>query len=119
MAVMVVLAGAVFGDEIPKEVYCVIGESEDQGYIGMLAVSEAIRNRGTLKGVYGCTANRVVKHLYSEETLRIATQAWRDSRGSGDCTHGATHWEGTKFKQPYWAKSMTVTATIGEQRFYK
>lgn len=119
LAIGIVLAGYAFGDEIPKEVLCVIGEAEGEGYNGMLAVSEAIRNRGTLKGVYGCNAKRVTGRLYSDETLRIASQAWKDSRGFSDITHGATHWEGTAFPVPYWAEGMIVTATIGRQRFYK
>jgi hypothetical protein len=104
---------------IPKEVYCVIGEAEGEGEIGMEAVAEAIRNRGSLKGVYGCSAPRVRKHLYSARILRQAQQAWERSAGSGDITFGATHWEGTAFKTPYWAKDMIITATIRNQRFYK
>lgn len=105
--------------EIPKEVYCVIGEAEGEGETGMEAVAESIRNRGSIKGVYGCSAPRVRKQLYSARILRQAEQAWEKSAGDGDITFGATHWEGTAFKTPYWAKDMIVTATIGNQRFYK
>jgi spore germination cell wall hydrolase CwlJ-like protein len=105
--------------EIPKEVYCVIGEAEGEGYEGMLAVSEAIRNRGKLSGVFGCRSPRVVGHKYNNKTLNLAIKAWSDSKGSNDITKGATHWEGTAFKTPYWAKDMILTATIGNQRFYK
>jgi spore germination cell wall hydrolase CwlJ-like protein len=108
--------GSVYATD--KEVLCIIGEAEGEGYIGMLAVGEAIRNRGTLKGVYGCKAPRVVGRKYSNATLKIATKAWLDSKNT-NTVKGATHWEGTAFKVPYWAKSMKVTATIGRQRFYK
>jgi hypothetical protein len=33
--------------------------------------------------------------------------------------HGATHWEGTAFKKPYWVKGMLLVATIGNQNFYR
>ncbi len=104
---------------VEKEVICVIGEAEGEGYDGMLAVSEAIRNRGSLRGVYGCNSKRVLGQRYSDKVLRTAEQAWKDSEGPGDITKGATHWEGTNFKTPYWAKDMIVTATLGNQRFYK
>jgi hypothetical protein len=102
-----------------EAVMCVIGEAEGEGEIGMEAVAEAIRNRGSLKGVYGCSAPRVRKQLYSDRILHQAQRAWERSAGDGDITFGATHWEGTAFKTPYWAKDMIVTATIGNQRFYK
>lgn len=117
--VIIFIASVASAAEIPQEVYCVIGEAESEGAIGMQAVSEAIRNRGHLRGVYGCKAPRVIGKKYSQRTLEIARKAWADSAGSGDITHGATHWEGTAFKTPYWAKDMIVTATIANQRFYK
>jgi spore germination cell wall hydrolase CwlJ-like protein len=104
--------------QIPSEVYCIIGEAEGEGYEGMLAVSEAIRNRGSLKGVYGCQASRVKNRLYSQAVLQTANLAWQNSLHT-NTVRGATHWEGTAFKTPYWAKDMIVTATIRNQRFYK
>lgn len=108
---------------VPRQdaIYAIIGEAEGEGARGMLAVACAIRNRGTLKGVYGLHANRVINREFSEITLQTATHAWDLSSDSDNCKFidGATHWEGTKFKTPYWAKGMQVTATIGNQRFYK
>lgn len=118
LLILLLICGTAYA-ETPKEVLCVIGEAEGEGYSGMLAVSEAIRNRGTLKGVYGCNAPRVRKHAYGDKVLNTAIKAWKDSEGSSDITNGATHWEGTAFKTPYWAKGMILTATIGNQRFYK
>lgn len=97
---------------------CIIGEAEGEGYDGMLAVAEAIRNRGTLRGVYGCKAKRVVNKMYSTAIYKTANKAWHDSAHTNTVA-GATHWEGTAFKTPYWAKDMIITATIRNQRFYK
>ncbi len=100
----------------------VIGEAENQGLIGMEAVACSIHNRGSLKGVYGLTSNRVKKHLYSLKTALQAKQAVLQSQDAGFCAelvHGASFWEGTRFKTPYWARNMTITATIGQQRFYR
>jgi len=113
---------AVLPTEIPKTraVNAIIGEAEGEGYAGMLAVACAIRNRGTLKGVYGEKAVRVLKRKYSASVFVHAVKAWEESANPDNCTQidGATHWEGTAFKTPYWASSMILTATIGNQRFY-
>lgn len=114
------LVGNVYAGELRKDrvVMAIIGEAEGEGYKGMLAVACAIRNRGTLQGVYGEKAPRVVKHKYSPKTFVLAVKAYEES-AKVDITGGATHWEGTKFKTPYWAHGMIVTATIGNQRFYR
>lgn len=101
-----------------QAILAIIGEAEGEGITGMTAVACAIRNRGTLQGVYGLHAPRIKQHQYTDSIYKIAVKAWEQS-AYNDITHGATHWEGTKFKVPYWAKHMRVTATIGSQRFYK
>ena len=98
-------------------VRAIIGEAANQGDDGMLAVAAAIRNRGTLKGVYGYKA----KHVDTQPAWvwAKARRAWAMS-ATNDPTRGATHWENIKaFGQPYWAKSLTVTTNIGDHRFYK
>lgn len=105
-----------------RAINAIIGESEGEPEEGKIAIACAIRNRGTLNGVYGETAPRVVKHLYSEKTYYLAKSAWVVSESASRCNaliHGATNWEGTAFKTPSWAKRMVVTATIKNQRFYR
>lgn len=105
--------------EVPDAlaVKAIMGEASNQGYEGMVAVGEAIRNRGTLKGVYGVKA----KHIYKEPAWvwNQAEKAWRESAGS-NLVKGADHWENTTaFGTPYWAKSMVVTAKIKDHTFYR
>lgn len=96
----------------------IIGEGENQGYTGMLALAGAIRNRGTLKGVYGVKAPRVVKRKYSNATYNMAKKAWVESL-KVDITKGADHWENIKaFGTPYWAKSMVKTFEHKDHVFY-
>jgi hypothetical protein len=105
-----------------RAINAIIGEAEGEGAVGMEAVACAIRNRGHLKGVYGEKAPRVVKRLYSDKIYILAKSAWVVSENVSRCdklVHGATHWEGTAFKTPYWAKSMSLVATVGNQRFYR
>jgi hypothetical protein len=53
----------------------IIGEAEGESYQGKIAVAETIRHRGSLKGVFGLTAPRVVKKLYSQATYDQAKRA--------------------------------------------
>lgn len=104
-----------------KAVLAVIGEAEGEGYEGMLAVAGAIRNRGTLKGVYGLRAPRVLLHRYSAKTYRLAVRAWRES-AANDITRGATGWGNAKdmeiFRHSAWFPSLYLTAHIGSHYFY-
>lgn len=100
-----------------KAVRAIVGEAANQGRSGMLAVAGAIRNRGTLKGVYG------VKNPIADKqpawVWQRAREAWASS-ATNDITKGATHWEAVEtFGVPYWAKSLTITTNIGSHTFYK
>jgi len=92
----------------------IMGEARGEGYKGMLAVACAIRNRGTLKGVYGVNA----KFTEKEYVWDMAKRAWAESEFK-DIADGATHWESDRFKEPYWAKDMIKTVKIGHHQFYK
>ncbi len=95
----------------------IVGEAGNQGYKGMLAVGAAIRNRGTLRGVYGVKNPIVDKQ--PQWVFNMAAKAWNESR-TNDITRGATHWENVKaFGKPYWAKKMTQTIVIKDHTFFK
>ena len=101
-----------------RAILAIIGEGENQGYTGMLALAGAIRNRGTLRGVFGVNAPRVVKHKYSNDTYRMAKKAWAESLRV-DITKGADHWENIKaFGKPYWANSMIETFRHKDHVFF-
>ena len=96
------------------EIRCIMGEARGETLIGMTAIGEAIRNRGHLRGVYGCKA----KFTEPRWVWKIARQAWLNSYSS-NLTKGATHWESTDFPIPYWVKAMDITVIIGKHVFYK
>lgn len=116
-------------DTISREraINAIIGEAEDQGQMGMNLIACAIRNRGTLEGVYGEKSKRVTKKMYPEEIYDMAAAAWdlsapSDKYGFIPCAmlHGATHWENIKaFGRPYWIKDMIVTHRYGDHVFYR
>jgi hypothetical protein len=120
----VMTAGAVFRlDAAPAEisndkaVRAIVGEAANQGRCGMLAVAGAIRNRGTLRGVYG--VKNPIADKQPAYVWQRAREAWAMS-ATNDITRGATHWENTKaFGKPYWASSLTITTNIGCHTFYR
>lgn len=119
MLAIILIAGLVHAEEIPesKAVRAIMGEASNQGYNGMLAVACAIRNRGTLKGVYGVKA----KHVDNEPkwVWNLARKAWKES-ATRDCTNGADHWENVKaFGTPSWTKNMKLVYVCKDHRFYK
>jgi len=104
--------------EVPqdKAVRAIIGEASNQGYDGMLAVACGIRNRDTLKGVYGLKA----KHVDNEPqwVWDLATKAWLESKDNR--IHSGTHWENIKaFGKPYWADSMVEVYRHKDHIFYE
>lgn len=106
-----------FSDE--GAILSIIGEAEDQGPEGMRAVASGIRNRGTLKGVYGRNSKRVKGGQYSKEVYQQAKQAWLDS-AKKDYVNGADHWENTKqFGKPKWANEMEEVTRVGDHSFYR
>jgi spore germination cell wall hydrolase CwlJ-like protein len=97
-----------------QAIHCIMGEARGEGKLGMQAVGEVLRRRGTTKGMYGCKAKfREPKWVYD-----MAESAWTDSETS-NLTNGATHFESTDFPVPYWADSMRVVAKLGKHIFYK
>jgi len=97
-------------------VRAIIGEASNQGYKGMLAVACGIRNRCTLKGVYGVKA----KHIDREPdwVWKMAEEAWAES--SYNLIHEGTHWENVKaFGEPYWVSSMVEVYRHKDHIFYK
>lgn len=101
-------------------VRAILGEASGEGYRGMLAVACAIRNRKTLKGVYGVHAKHVDQQ--SKKVWQQAKQAWKESQHN-DITKGASGWGNKedlkKFKKEKWWKNATVTTQIGNHYFYK
>lgn len=88
----VVLICRAYGSEpIPeaRAVRAIIGEASGEGYTGMLAIAGAIRNRGTLQGVYGEKAKHVDKQ--PRWVWDQARKAWKESANK-DITSGADHW---------------------------
>ena len=107
---------SAIASEIPDAVAvrCLMGEARGEGRIGMQAVGEVLRRRGSTVGVYGCKA----KIIEPERIWSEGKHAWRDS-ASSNLTNHATHFESIDFKVPKWAKGMIETVQIKKHKFYK
>jgi hypothetical protein len=111
--------------EIPKTraVNAIIGEAEGETYDGKLAVACAIRNRGTLQGVYGERSPRVTKHKYGAKVFVDAVRAWEESRYEANCAFicGAQHWQSEEDwkKHATWIDFCDATAKVGTQIFLR
>jgi hypothetical protein len=97
-------------------VRAIIGEA-NQGEIGMTAVAEVIRARGSLKGIYGFKAPHVDKQ--PEWVWKMARKAWQASKTT-NYTKGAKYFENVKaFGCPYWVKSCVETFRYRDHIFYR
>ena len=102
-----------------RAIKAVIGEAEDEGQYGMQLIACAIANRGSLKGVYGEKAPRVVKKLYSEKVEMQAEEAWFKANNPDDAymvdvcepLRGADHW-GSKQLDRKWIKKMAKAGYV-------
>lgn len=104
-----------------KAVRAMVGECGfRQGFIGMVAVGHAIRNRGTVQGVWGYSAPKVVNRQYPSWLYIVAALAWWVSSWSADITKGATHWENlTLAGIPEWSYVMQQTFQYRDHTFFK
>jgi hypothetical protein len=117
--------------QIPTDraVKAIIGEAENQGPRGMYFLACAIRNRGTLKGVYGYLKIQEVNGKYFRVTpkgaRRIPDQIVKDAKAAWEKSlakriHSATHWENVNaFGMPEWAREMKVVARVGDHVFFQ
>lgn len=95
----------------------IVGEAAGEPYLGKVALAEAIRNRGNLRGVYGLKRESFIS-AQPKWVHEQAKKAWKESANSNH-VKGASFWESTDFKVPYWAKEMVETAHIGKHKFYR
>lgn len=128
LACLVAVCTIVKADEIEfsDAVHAIIGEAENQGDQGLLSVACALANRGTLKGVYGLKAYRVIHHKYSKRTEQMASMVWTIATNTPDYCgflKGADVWgtasDVSKFKQTKWFNNYILVAKIKDHYFFK
>lgn len=95
----------------------IVGEAANQGLVGMTAVAEVIRRKGSLRGFYGFKA----KHSAHEPSwVWIEARKAYYASANTNLTYGADHFENIcTFGQPYWVKNCVKTFTYRDHVFYK
>jgi len=88
----------------------IVGEAAGAPYIVKVGIGCAIRNRGTLHGVYGVNA----KHNATEPdwVWNDAGRAWRES-ALKDITNGADHFGNADDVRKGTFEGMTLTVVLG------
>lgn len=119
-------------EEIPTEtaVHCILGEVRGQiwkyGDKSYLALAEALRNRGTTQGVYGCSADfsREMSYIKKHGLDKKALEAWQKSKHT-NITKGAIYFLSGKIKSDrdlanrLGRNGAELTAQIGDIFYYK
>ena len=112
LALLLLLAGPASA-AIPPELAAraIVGEAAGAPYTVKLGVACAIRNRNTLRGVYGVTA----KHNATEppRVWREAARAWSESAGR-DITGGADHFGNARDVARGTFRGLTLTVILGD-----
>lgn len=133
---ILLLTGAmpVFAKEqvIPDDVaiHCILGESRGEfkqfGFNAFLAMAEALRNRGNVKNVYGCSVDfdrdDEILYLINTGIFAQAQKAWKESKNS-HLVNGAQYW-GSIIIDQKWIKQMErkhfiKTYAVGNTVFYR
>lgn len=133
---LLILGGNVWAEsDVP--VQTIVLEAGNQGYEGMLAVAEVIRNRAVLKGIppdevcmtpfqFSCwnsalkAKNKLSK--VSAETWNTAQRAWQTANiDQTDTVNGADHYYAYKMLKylPAWAGKMERVAKVKDHVFFR
>lgn len=122
--VLIICVFMIHGCEAPAHAYTeqeairtIVGEASNQGYIGMVAVAEVIRHKGSLRGFYGLQASHSAhEHRW---VWKQARRAWLASLHT-NYTCKADHFENIHaFGCPYWVKNCIKTFTWKDHIFYR
>lgn len=88
---MVLSASSAFAEPVDydRAIHALIGEAGGQGEDELQAHACALRNRGSLRGVYGVHAD--IRNR-GQKARHRAVIAWNRACGGLDTVNGATHW---------------------------
>ena len=102
-----------------QAVHAIMGESSGECYQGKLWVACIIRNRHSLKGIYGANVSQAWLDRQPLKAKRDAIKAWHESQ-KYDVTHGCMMFGNLQDDHYFIGKlHLKPFRTIGHQRFYK
>ena len=97
-------------------VRAIVGEAAGEPYAAKVAIAAVIRNRGSLKGVYGLHASHI--SYQPKWVFDHASRAWKDS-AFVDPTNGCNMFGGKIDDSYFRSLGLKPVMTIGNTRFYK
>lgn len=118
---------------LPIPVLTILAEAGGEGFEGMVAVGNVIRNRAkerrmTIEGIClqkwqfsAWNDGGTTVYRYANKNRAIwndALTAWQLS-GTEDITGGSNHYFANYIKMPKWAVNMKETVKIGQHRFFR
>ena len=121
--IIFIIAGQFLGRRTPAftDANCIraiVGEYAESDYQGMKLFAHALRNRKTLKGVYGFNADHVKKE--KKDVWVNATLAWYDSLNEFDPLDGASEWRSANDIYNHgWPKGMSFITRYHTTYFFK
>ncbi len=96
----------------------IVGEYAKNDYYGMKLMAHAIRNRKTLKGVYGYYAKHIEKE--PKDIWVTASCAWFDSLNEFDPLQGAKEWRSTMdILKGHTPRNMFIVKGYDDTFYYK
>jgi len=98
-------------------VRAIIGEAAGEPFETKLAIAGALRNRGSLAGVYGLRNFKMID-VQPAWVWADARRAWSES-ATNDLSRGGTYFESTNFTTPFWARGRLPVARVGMFQFWK
>lgn len=100
-----------------------VSEAGDQGYGGLLAVAEVLRNRGWRTAGFSGLHRKELHDFVSRQPRRVfrdARRAIAEARRGSDTVKGATHFDNVgAFGRPRWASGMRQVAEVGSHVFWR
>lgn len=99
-------------------IQAIVGEYGKEDIYGMKLIAHAIRNRGTLEGVYGFNA----KHIHKEpkNVWVLASLAWYESAYEQDPLRGAHEWRSVNdVRKGHTPNQMWLVKIYNGMYFYK
>ena len=113
-SILLLVVTPAYAMDAKTGIRCLMGEARGESFECQVATAEVIRTRNSTQGIYGCKA-QINEPAWVWDR---AERAWKQSETS-NLSKGATHFESTDFKTPYWVNGMVLVAHVGKHKFYK
>ena len=100
-----------------------VAEAASEGYSGMLAVAEVMRERGWSMRPFCASRRKDLAGFVAKQGAKVrklAKLAITEARAGSQTVKGASHYENIEaFGMPTWAKGKPVLAKVGAHSFWR